>query len=216
MAPLWGRKAPSRRHCPVLAALRSGPKRCAALPRPSPLLLAAPLPLAAARGCGLRSGAAQSALWPAGPRGGRPLRRGAAPPRPRRRLRSRLPPRLAGPWPCCAPARAACPRPRPAPQVRRRPRPPPSGRGRPLGLPPPRLAPPLAPAAGGRGSRAVALVGRAGAPPRGVGSFCGWRGGAPAGAGLGVPLAAASGDGPPALAGGFSSDNDGRPATPCP
>ena len=29
-------------------------KRCAALPRPSPLLLAAPLPLAAARGCGLR------------------------------------------------------------------------------------------------------------------------------------------------------------------
>ena len=176
-----------------------------ALPRPSPLLLAAPLPLAAARGCGLRFGAASSALCPAGPRGGPPAPAGAAAPRPRLRLRSRLPSRLAGPCPGCAPARAACPRPRPAPPGRRRPRPcalrAPGG---PSGFPR-RASSRLRSAPRGRGAR---LSGcrprwpRRGVPPRGVGSSCGGRGGAPAGAGLGVPLAAASGGRPPALAGG--------------
>ena len=72
-------------------------------------------------------------------------------------------------------------------------------RGRPPGpASPPRLAPPLAPAGGLRGSRAVALVGRAGGvPPPGVGSSCGGRGGAPAGAGLGFRWLRPAGDGRP-------------------
>ena len=122
--------AVARGQGPGSAAIVPCSLRCArdfkgmrALPRPSPLLLAALLPLAAARGCGLRFGAASSALCPAGPRGGPPAPAGAAAPRPRLRLRSRLPSRLAGPCPGCAPARAACPRPRPAPPGRRRPRP---------------------------------------------------------------------------------------------
>ena len=218
--------AVARGQGPGSAAIVPCSLRCArdfkgmrALPRPSPLLLAAPLPLAAARGCGLRCGAASSALCPAGPRGGPPAPAGAAAPRPRLRLRSRLPSRLAGPCPGCAPARAACPRPRPAPPGRRRPRPcalrAPGG---PSGFPR-RASSRLRSTPWGRGAR---LSGcrprwpRRGVPPQGVGSFWGWCGGAPAGAGLGVPLAAASGDGRPQGAGGFSSDSDGRPAAPCP
>ena len=163
--------AVARGQGPGSAAIVPCSLRCArdlkgmrALPRPSPLLLAAPLPLAAARGCGLRCGAASSALCPAGPRGGPPAPAGAAAPRPRLRLRSRLPSRLAGPCPGCAPARAACPRPRPAPPGRRRPRPCAlRASGGPSGFPRRASLPPALPPRGARLS-GFALVGRACSP----------------------------------------------------
>ena len=121
-----------------------------ALPRPSPLLLAAPLPLAAARGCGLRSGAAQSALCPAGPRGGPP-----------------------------APAGRVGPSPSASAALR------------------------LAAAAGGALPRLRSGSGCVSSPsPRGVLSFWGCRGGAPAGAGMGIPPPAGGGDNRPPGAGG--------------
>ena len=218
--------AVARGQGPGSAAIVPCSLRCArdfkgmrALPRPSPLLLAALLPLAAARGCGLRFGAASSALCPAGPRGGPPAPAGAAAPRPRLRLRSRLPSRLAGPCPGCAPARAACPRPRPAPPGRRRPRPcalrAPGG---PSGFPR-RASSRLRSAPWGRGGAALGLSPSLAAPGRaapGRGFVLGLVRWCACGRGAGVPLAAASGGRPPALAGGFSSDSDGRPAAPCP
>ena len=192
-----------RRHCPALAALRSGLKRCAALP------------------CRFAA-AAQSRLRACGRfAGGRPLWRGAAPPAgspaalrllaaPAARLlrfapaavaaRSAARPALASRplrgsplCPCaCWAALSLSPV---APVLRLRASPARVAAARPAR--PPRRAlsrlslPPGGCAALGLSPSLAALCG---VPPPGVGLFCGWRGGAPAGAGLGVPLAAASGD----------------------
>lgn len=192
-----------RRHCPALAALRSGLKRCAALP------------------CRFAA-AARSRLRACGRfAGGRPLRRGAAAPAgspaalrllaaPAARLlrfapaavaaRSAARPALASRplrgsplCPCaCWAALSLSPV---APVLRLRASPARVAAARPAR--PPRRAlsrlslPPGGCAALGLSPSLAALCG---VPPPGVGLFCGWRGGAPAGAGLGVPLAAASGD----------------------
>ena len=94
----------------------------------------------------------------------------------------------------------------------------PPGSGRPLGLPPPRFVPPAlrAPGPGGAAlglSPSLAAPGRA-APGRGFVLW--WVRWCACGRGAGVPLAVASGGRPPALAGGFTADSDGRPARPCP
>ena len=128
-------------------------------PRPCCLRLRSRSPLRLAAGCGLARLNPRFALR--GRAGARPLRRGASAPRPRRRLRCGLPPRLAGPCPGCASARAACPRPRPAPPGRRRPRPcalrAPGG---PSGSPRRASLPPALPPRGARLS-GFALAGRA-------------------------------------------------------
>ena len=203
LASLWGRKAPSRRHCPALAWLAAGLSGMRALPRPSPLLLAAPLPLAAAPGCGLRFGAAQSALCPAGPRGGPPAPAGRVGPSPSAAAALRLAAAAGGalPWLRFGSGCVSSPSPRSAgaasaPALR------PPGSGRPLGLPPPRFSPACAPAAGRAALGLRPRWPRLLAPPRGVVSSWGCRGGAPAGAGVGIPPPAGGGDNRPPWAGG--------------
>ena len=173
-----------------------------ALPRPSPLLLAAPLPLAAARGCGLRSGAAQSALCPAGPRGGPPAPAGRVGPSPSAAAALRLAAAAGGALPRLRSGSGCVSSPSPrsagaasAPALR------PPGFGRPLGLPPPRFPPACAPAAGRAALGLRPRWPRLLAPPRGVVSFWGCRGGAPAGAGMGIPPPAGGGDNRPPGAG---------------
>ena len=168
-----------RRHCPVLAALRSGLKRCAALP------------------CRFAA-AAQSRLRACGRfAGGRPLRRGAAAPAgspAALRLLAAPAARLLRFAPAAVAARSAA---RPALASR------------------PLRGSPLCPCAcwAALSLSPVAPVLRLRASPPGVGLFCGWRGGAPAGAGLGVPLAAASGDAPPAGGGRARSHTKTSPLT---
>ena len=201
-----GTKPRLRRQCPALALLAAGLQRYAALP------------------CRFAA-AAQSRLRACGRfAGGRPLRRGAAAPAgspaalrllaaPAARLlrfapaavaaRSAARPALASRplrgsplCPCaCWAALSLSPV---APVLRLRASPARVAAARPAR--PPRRAlsrlslPPGGCAALGLSPSLAALCG---VPPPGVGLFCGWRGGAPAGAGLGVPLAAASGDGRP-------------------
>ena len=185
-----------RRHCPVLAALRSGLKRYAALP------------------CRFAA-AAQSRLRACGRfAGGRPLRRGAAAPAgspaalrllaaPAARLlrfapaavaarsaaRPALAPRpLRGSPLCPCACWAALSLSPVAPVLRLRASPARVAAARPAR--PPRRAlsrlslPPGGCAALGLSPSLAALCG---VPPPGVGLFCGWRGGAPAGAGLRTP-----------------------------
>ena len=200
----------ARGQSPGSAAIVPCSLRCArdlsgmrALPRPSPLLLAAPLPLAAAPSCGLRFGAAQSALCPAGPRGGPPAPAGRVGPSPSAAAALRLAAAAGGalPWLRFGSGCVSSPSPRSAraasaPALR------PPGSGRPLGLPPPRFSPACAPAAGRAALGLRPRWPRLLAPPRGVVSSWGCRGGAPAGAGVGIPPPAGGGDNRPPWAGG--------------
>ena len=173
-----GTKPRLRRHCPVLAALRSGLKKvcgpalplrgCGSIPTPRLRALRGGPPAPAGRGCpgrvarcapvARRSGCAAAALRSG--RGRRSLRGSPCACFPAAPWVAALPVRLLGGAVAVARrARAAAPGfARPC-------------RGRPPGpASPPRFVPPLAPAGGLRGSRAVALVGRAvwrSAPRRG-------------------------------------------------
>lgn len=205
----WRRRAGTRprlrRHCPVLTALRSGLKRYAGP--------AAPLALAACGSAPARRCAwLRAAVWrgfiralPCGAARGPARSGGRGGPSPSAPAALSLAVAAGGALPRLRSGSGCVSSPSPrsagaasAPALR------PPGSGRPLGLPPPRFVPPALRALGPGGaalglSPSLAAPGRA-APGRGfVLGLVRW---CACGRGAGVPLAAASGGRPPALAGG--------------